>query len=230
MLDIGKEDMKKIANEVEIEELVDFYKNHKDIFVPFSSQKERREIIKKIYNIFKFDSQPQLNTKIKFGVVNGPVVHRGISADSKEELISYINMFINGDVFYGGRASIYGTGIYTITGEDYIEARKYATAGLTSDIGIVITSVLTDDAEIITSKEVNDIRDAIFDRIRKTYEGLDNYLNVLEDDGALAAILGYDAIYVEDKKYIVVLNRSKLIVFDNQIKHDLNRIPEQKSR
>ena len=227
MLDFGIEDMKKIANEMEIEELVDFYNKHKDVFVPFSSQNERREIIKKIYNIFKFDSQPQLNTKIKFGVVNGPVVHRGISANSKEELISYINMFIKGDVFY---KDSYGTGIYTITGDDYVEARKYATNALTSDIGIVITSVLIDDAKIITSKEVNEIRDAIFDRIRKEYDGLDNYLKVLEDDGALAAILGYDAIYVKEKEYIVILNRSKLIVFDNQIKHDLNRIPEQKSR
>ena len=32
------------------------------------------------------------------------------------------------------------------------------------------------------------------------------------DDGVFAAALGYDAINVTDAKYIVILNRSKVIV------------------
>ena len=47
---------------------------------------------------------------------------------------------------------------------------------------------------------------------------------ILEDDGVLAAILGYDAIYVEEKNYIVMLNRKKMIINDVDIfnKLDLN--------
>lgn len=230
MLDFSKEDIKNMFIDTCLKQLLLFYRDHKDIFVSFSTQKEKREIIKKLYNILEYDSKPQLNTEMKPTIVNGPLVHRGISASSKEKLISYIKEFISGEVFYGGRASIYGTGIYTVVGEDRDVACKYATNGDTNDIGIVITSVLKDDAEIISSEDLREIKDIVLERLKKAYNNMDNYLNILEDDGAFAAILGYDAIYVKEKEYMVILNRSKLIVYDNQIRHDLNRIDGEKSR
>jgi|CZCB01.1.fsa_nt_gi hypothetical protein len=35
--------------------------------------------------------------------------------------------------------------------------------------------------------------------------------------GALSSILGYDAIHVEDKHYMIVLNRSKMTVNSNNL-------------
>lgn len=230
MLDFSKKDIKNMFIDTSLKQLLLFYRDHKDIFTPFSTQKEKREIIKKLYNILEYDSKPQLNTEMKPTIVNGTLVHRGISAGSKEELISYIREFISGEVFYGGRASIYGTGIYTAVGEDINVASKYATNGDTNDIGIVITSVLKDETKIISSEDLHEINDIVLERLKKAYKNMDNYLSILEDDGVFAAILGYDAIYVKEKEYMVILNRSKLIVDDNQIMHDLNRISGEKSR
>ena len=230
MLEFSNEDVMNMVIGESLSKVLLFYRDHKDIFTSFSNQKEKREIIKKIYSILGYDSKPQLNTEMKPTIVNGPLVHRGISASSKEELISYIKEFISGEVFYGGRASIYGTGIYTVVDEDRDVARKYATDGDTNDIGIVITSVLKDDAEITYSDELREVSDIVLERLNKAYKNMENYLSILEDDGAFAAILGYAAIYVKEKEYMVILNRSKLIVYDNQIMHDLNRISGEKSR
>jgi len=49
-------------------------------------------------------------------------------------------------------------------------------------------------------------------------------LAVLEDDGALASILGYDAILVSEKNYLVILNRAKMIVNDININEQINYI------
>ena len=149
-----------------------FYQKHKDIFVSFSNQKEKREIIKKIYKELGYDLLPQINTEIKAGTVEGSVVYRGISASSKEELLCYIYQFMKGEVFYGGRASIYGTGIYTV--EDENVARKYATDGDTNNIGIAIESVLRGNS-IIDNESINEIRDMVFERIRKAYKNMNNY-------------------------------------------------------
>ena len=55
-------------------------------------------------------------------------------------------------------------------------------------------------------------------RLRKLYSNdIINFLKILQDDGLFSAILGYDAIFVEDKNYMVVLNRQKIIVNSNSI-------------
>lgn len=49
-----------------------------------------------------------------------------------------------------------------------------------------------------------------------------SFLSVLEDDVALAAILGYDAIFVEEKDYMVILNRTKMIINDFNLCEQIN--------
>lgn len=67
--------------------------------------------------------------------------------------------------------------------------------------------------------------------MRKMYkQDVENFLGILEDDGALAAILEYDAIYVEEKDYIVVLNRNKMVVNDIDIFDKLTLINDVKNR
>ena len=195
-----------------------FYENNKTIFVnAISNQKEKREIISKIYNLISFSGKPTLSDNQE-DFINNQKLYRGISAENSELLCQYINEFINGAPFYGGRASIYGTGIYTVIGNDRNVANKYASDGDTNDCGIVIESILSKDSKVIEYSKIDCIREKIINRLRKLYSNeIINFIEILQDDGLFSAILGYDAIFVEEKNYVVVLNRQKMIVNSNSI-------------
>ena len=196
-----------------IKKILLFYEMHNDIFVDYSNSEEKRKIIKKIYKILNYDALPSLYSTSNN--TEGIKVYRGISADNIDLLKNYSNDFIKGDIFYGGRASIYGTGIYTIMGNDSNVALDYASDGGTNNCGVVIESTMKSDTKIIKSSQIDEIRTFTFERIRKIYKkDIEKFLEVLNDDGALAAILGYDAIFVEEKNYLVVLNRAKMVVND----------------
>lgn len=208
-----------------------FYEMHNDILKKFSNSKEKREIIKKIYGILHYDALPQLYSTLQTYTEAGISIYRGISANNKDELKKYVNQFINGDIFYGGRGSIYGTGIYTVVGENLSVASKYASDGETNNCGIVLEIRLQKNSKIIKNSEINELRSFIFEKMRKMYkQDVENFLGILEDDGSLAAILEYDAIYVEEKDYIVVLNRNKMIVNDIDIFDKLTLINDVKNR
>ena len=177
-----------------------FYEMNNDIFVKFSNSKEKRKIIKKIYKIFHYDDLPQLYTTSELDSKEGITIYRGISASNNEELKKYVNEFISGEIFYGGRASIYGTGIYTVVGDNLNAASNYASDGGTNNCGIVIETKLQKETKIIKNSEIAEAKSFIFEKMRKMYkQNIEEFLSILEDDGALAAILGYDAIYVEEK-------------------------------
>ena len=191
-----------------------FYETNKTLFTKdVNNQKEKKEIIKKIYVLLNYSNFPVLSNNQEMFENSNIKVYRGISALNEELLNSYINDFINGETFYGGRASIYGTGIYSVIGADSNIASEYAYDGGKNNCGVVIESVLANDSKIIEYSKIDEIRTLLFEKIRKMYDGeVEYFLNILEDDGALASILGYDAIYVEDKNYMVILNRGKMIV------------------
>ena len=202
-----------------------FYEMHNNTFVEFSNVNEKKLIIKNIYKILNYDKIPTLYSSLKEKDNNCLKVYRGISAKNIDLLKNYINDFINGNIFYGGRASIYGTGIYTIVGNISNIAQDYASDGGTNDCGVVIESTLQPDSKIIKNTEIEQIRNIIFDKLRKIYKSeVEKFLSILEDDGALAAILGYDAILVDDRNYLVVLNRTKLIVNDMNIDEQMKFI------
>lgn len=207
----------------QIKQVALFYEKYSDMFVNFSNINEKRELVKKIYKILNYDGLPQLYSALGSDVGEGISIFRGISANNEEELKEYANQFINGDVFYGGRASIYGTGIYTVLGNEVDVASKYASDGNTNDCGIVIESKLQKDSKIIEHDNVDEVRNFIFEKMGKMYKkGIENFLTILEDDGVLAAILGYDAIFVKDKDYMVVLNRKNMIVNDVDMLNKFN--------
>lgn len=199
-----------------------FYESNKELFSKdINSQEEKRNIIKNIYHKLDFLSLPQLSSGDEIYLTNMPKIYRGISALNSDLLNTYLNEFINGEPFYGGRASIYGQGIYTVIGNDSNVANKYASDGGINSCGVVIESTLKSDSKIIKSSEIENLRQFLFKNLRKMYGNeIENYLFVLQDDGALSAVLGYDAIYVEQKKYMVVLNRSKMIVNNNILKNN----------
>lgn len=219
-----KEQPTEFENEI-LKRVSLFYEMYNNIFVNFSNATEKREIIKKIYQILKYDQLPTLYSTLKEQNIDSLKIYRGISANDIESLKTYISDFIEGNVFYGGRASIYGTGIYTIIDSDSDVAQKYASDGGTNNCGIVIESTMQPDTKIIKNTEIDPIRNIIFDRLKKIYKsGTENFLAVLEDDGALASILGYDAILVNEKNYLVILNRTKMIVNDININEQINSI------
>lgn len=194
-----------------------FYEQNKGLFIDsINNQKEKKKIIKKIYELLNYTNCPILNDNQEVFENSNLKIYRGISADNQDLLHEYINNYLNGEPFYGGRASIYGTGIYTVLGENISVASEYASDGGVNTCGAVIESIMDKETKIIESSKANDIRNILFDKLRKLYhEDIENYLSILEDDGALCSILGYDAIYVEEKKYMVVLNRGKMIVNSN---------------
>lgn len=211
-----KEELTEIQKNM-LRTLCMFYEKNKGLFIDgINNQKEKKIIIKKIYELFNYSDYPILESNQEVFEDSNIKIYRGISADNQISLNNYINDFVYGKPFYGGRASIYGTGIYTVLGEDLSVARDYASDGGTNDCGVVIEAIMDKDSRIIKSSNIDSIRNFLLEKIRKLYsDDIENYLYILEDDGVLSSILGYDAIYVEEKNYMVVLNRSKMIVNSN---------------
>ena len=199
---------KKNQMPLESKRLLDFYNDNKNLFGDFETVSERKKIVKEIYDILKYTGKPGVISKSS---KPGISVYRGISADDVETLKAFSSQFVDGEAFYGKNASIYGTGIYTVVGDNKDVAYKYATEGYTTDNGIVIEGKLDGDARIIKIEDLYKIKETALEKL-KTYPALNIFLKVLEDDGAFAAILGYQAIYVEDKKYMVILDRTQLAI------------------
>ena len=78
----------------------------------------------------------------------------------------------------------------------------------------------------MTEKEkIEIIRKFLIEKLKNSYKNnINNFTNILEDDGALAAILGYDAILVREKNYIIILNRSKLVINDTNLYEQLDNL------
>ena len=115
-----------------------FYNDNKNLFInEINSQKEKRDTIRKIYNMLNFLGNPSISDNQEYFASNQKL-YRGISAENEALLHQYVNDFISGEPYYGGRASIYGTGIYTVIGNNSYIASKYASDGNTNDCGIII--------------------------------------------------------------------------------------------
>jgi hypothetical protein len=75
-------------------------------------------------------------------------------------------------------------------------------------------SSLTDIPEALGDKWYNEEK-ANYDREKQDYQ---KFEAVTKDLGRYAALKGYDAIHVKNEDYVVVLNRTKLLVQDEQFK------------
>lgn len=200
------------------------YELNKDIFNCYSNNKEKRKIISNLFKRLNYDGAPELYSTYKCRD-NGMIIYRVISADNPNLLKEYVNDFLNGDIFFGGKGAIYGTGIYTVIGDKKI-ASDYSSNKDTSNCGIILECKILDDTKIIEYDEIEKIRDFLIKKLKNAYKGnIDNFISLLDvDDGVLSAALGYDAIHVNKKNYLVVLNRSKLIVNDIDLYNKMNFI------
>lgn len=224
---------KNLNKNANIEKIYSFYIENID-FIDFilkenMSQKEKREAIKKIY---EFIFENKIENEIK-NVSETPLkVYRGITADTKDELEMYVENFFKGDMYFGTRASIYGTGTYTCLGKNMDTAIKYASNGNTSSLGVIIESNLATECKIgnyesLALTQEYDINILKCQSINEEYQ---SFIKLLNDIGVYAGILGYDAIYVPKKEYMIILN-SKIIRPINlhylETKSELNNITKK---
>lgn len=169
------------------------------------------------------------------------ILYRGISAETAEKCQEYVDNFKNGKFYSGGQAGhIYGKGTYTGFSElGKKTAMNYAEQ---SEHGQVIEMILDKNAKIANYydlfKEVNKEVDEFIKNHYQKYN-IDNYmqlminlnkiqkedefmtyyvLNIIHDVGYNASIKGYDAIIADNglakQKYVVILNRSKVIIHE----------------
>lgn len=214
MLDFSMEELKELFVRKSFNDLLKFYNEHRDLFVPFIDQEEKNGIIKNIYEELGYTKQTRLNTDLKPGVHEAVIVFKKVSSNNMEELIRKISAFLNDDSVYEEGA--FGTGIYATTGESIQEAYSSVNKGPTD---IVIENIL--EGEVITSETLKELKGVIIKGFNPN-ENYGSFLSILEDDGAFAAILGYSAIISGNT--IVVLDRSRLITYDSRINADLNRL------
>ena len=178
----------------------------------------------------------RLSEESKFGTL-----YRGIAAETAEECQSYIDNFKNGKFYAGGQGGhIYGKGTYTGFGAlGKQTASNYANA---NEHGQILEMILDKNARTITYYDLyKEVNKEVDEFIKNNYQkyNIDNYmklitnlnkiekedefmtyyvLNVMHDVGYNASIKRYDAIIADNElakqKYIVVLNRSKVIIHE----------------
>lgn len=218
-----KEELDDIDKNI-METIVKFYVQNRSslgsYFNKNMTQEHKRIVIKKIYDILNYSIKPRIKSDMQIQNNDTIKVYRGISASNEEKLKEYIEEFINGDMFLGGRASIYGTGIYTCCGSENSVANDYATDGNINSNGIIIESEISNDMKIESYEHLEQLQEKIIPILQRKYvdnEEFQQYLDVLSNTGVFSAILGIDAIYVQEKEYMVILNRGKMIVNDIEI-------------
>ena len=177
----------------------------------------RGQILNKILG---YDKLPKKVTQDEYEklkkISNFGELYRGISADTKELGLKYIDSFKNGK-FFAGITGAYGRGTYVAYGEEGLRLVK---TNYTDTNGGIIKMLLDNNAKTINfveldrmrRKELNDLGDNVSENFK---------MAILMDNGYYASIKGYDAIIIDKtiadlnkQPYIVILNRGKVIVSD----------------
>ncbi len=209
--------------------IANFYNANKEIINQLltkdMTQSDKKMVIGEFYRLLNYQAFPILKSKVN---VPGNLlkVYRGISAESLELLKTYINQYLNGRIHFGKKASIYGTGIYTSLGSKD-EASKYSTDGGTKEFGVIIENELMPDINVINYDDIEALQERIISLASRLYtndQNFDNYLKMLDDCAFFVSILGYDAIYVEKRGYMVIMNRGKIIVDDLDLENQLEAL------
>jgi hypothetical protein len=218
------------------DQLMDFYSKNSNMFEQSlsadMSQKDKKALIKSVYDQIGYTGLPSGASQSDSSDIH---VYRGISANSEADINKFTNEFVNGEVFFGKNASIYGTGIYMCSNKD--TPIQYATS-FDNEYGAVIHGSMSSSCRIVDINELQEMKDMALSSIRQmhTDDGVQRYCDLLEDNGLFAAVAGYDAINIPEKEYVVVLNRGQLEVNDIDIfptrekqntQHEMNRNANQ---
>lgn len=192
-----------------------------------------------LYKMQGFDGTPNVVSQAEFDALEskGEVVkcYRGVSDSMNGTGADFVNQFKYGEHYPG--YGIYGNGTYLAqydgTMNAWDTARSYASY---RDENIMTIGVKA-NAKLINSGELNTVfSNVVYGGDPVSYDKLvgilgSNRMEVSEaiarlneqftrigwgdfytDHGKLAALLGFDGIYVEDRAYVVLLNRTATVV------------------
>lgn len=193
------------------DKIMEFYRSHQSEFEQYFSDmrspSERKAFIKDVYGMLNYTnatSIPQQNN-------NGAFLYRGLSAKNAKDIQDYTKGFVDGEVVFGQKAQLHGTGLYMTTNESV--AMKYAAYG--GQYGSILRCETVDGMKIADSVQLTEDKEAILQLMSSQNQDDRNVLmfaNFLDDNGVFAAVVGYDAIHVQEKEYMLVLNRSSIAV------------------
>lgn len=179
----------------------------------FSGDQQLREI----WKTQGFDGKPTGVSKEEFDAGTGSVLYRGIAGDKHKERCE---QFISGEEPFPGFGN-YGNGTYTSndiqTAKDYTGASTEVAHGKT---GSYIRMRLKPNARVISNEDLNkrmrDEMNVVTDlgKQKKFNEMMKHtqLISKLGNPGHAASALGYDAIDVAERGYVVVLNRTAVTV------------------
>ena len=193
------------------DKLLDFYRNNQDVFDQYFSimrtPSERKEFIKEVYGLLHYTDA----TSSTINAGHGMTLYRGLIAENPQDIQDYTNGLIDGEVVFGKKAQLHGTGIYMTTNENI--AMKYAMNG--GEYGSIVRCESVDGIKMADSAQLTADREAVLQLMCSQNQDDRNilmYSNFLNDNGVFASIIGYDAINIPEKDYVLVLNRGSIAV------------------
>ena len=187
------------------------------------------EVLGALNKMQGYDAVPSLVSEAELAraqAAGSRVLYRGVSgadiAGSAAErnllALKRVNQFKGGDLYTG--TGVFGNGTYTAYGANgFTEARAFAGADKA-----VMKMALKENAKIVKYEELRKVQEEarkIVKGLRREAFRLENdallarsqvLSSCIEETGRFATVLGYDAIDVVAREYMVVLNRGALIV------------------
>lgn len=174
----------------------------KSLFEGETESYNQEETLTKVLNELNYTSKPEVVNDLNNEINKGDTaLFRGVYGTSIGQVRHHVDEFKQGKMFISS-ASAYGNGIYTSPKRS--DVKRY-TSNQYGDQGI-IKMALSKDARIITEKELSRILSNIPEKDNALYRAME------KDNSLLAASMGYDAINVTEKGYMVLLNRGKVKV------------------
>lgn len=230
------ETWKDAHEEATVEHRLEKVVNGKNISKTWHRREDKFDFeIEDIINAQGFDGLPRVVGAKEFdrAVANSNfIAQRTYSASSQEILDSYREQLYSGkwyvDCSTGGAA--YGRGMYSVynNGTTITEYMEREMNGYRARRGIeynyIETFTLAPDAKTITPNEIIELRKTSQERLNEEFKKRGGWSNPEAikwasehdmshlDDGAFAALLGYDAILASEiDNYAIILNRTKCI-------------------
>lgn len=184
------------------ESLVDDYKTGRDKFKEIWKSAGPSNARREFYKAIGYGDKPKVVSNDEFNELS-----KGKDILTRTEEVNQHERFLNGDYEHSTLVnSMYGTGIYFTLDE---KGSSYYRKS-----GQITFNAILDNAKVISTDDIKEIRKNI-----ERVEDIDSI--ILADYGILASILGYDALYIKEENYMLVMNRGKLIVTDGLVNEEM---------
>jgi len=160
--------------------------------------KNPQDAVAKVFNKLGYNGLPQLVS----GTPQGKMLMRWEAGKSKDESAKFRNDMMNSQSRHLAEFGIFGAGNYFGTNLKAIHVYKNKNSVMTR-------AGLAPDTKVIPFKELSNVRSEML-----RHDGLTKPAHdMIVDNGALASLLGYDAISTSGG-YYAVMNRTKLVFGD----------------